>query len=416
MANERPTKVRKVIPEVPVYFISGHGDQDAGTFTVPDGCYVVVKNEIGKKATAYEFHDDYDGLLKLDMKTIRNPNSNKNDIRNAFGNPPRIYCPGEECPRYRYYLCNVHVYDNYILVDSRVGSGLIDLGDVKSRSSHNTQKMNDTPKKNDTSNSNGMPIDGHFYVVHKDVNYGDKTALIKEVLRWYNNSVYPQKKDIEEYLTNPMKWGDNVTLYDMVKDLSNTPNLEFKETMRITQEQLCKVGPGIFYHNVCRALSARLDFYGRQLQSFRNLNGECPSIRNMFYNPVYRELIKDSIPRRCNERQYQQSNYATKKLHQSALRNCKYLKERLGDIQKKTNNVLQSTSSNDVKNKLIIDINEKMKKEILERALDDAEERCRQYSNNTNLNARGRSRNRSNRHRTRNNRNNRNRSRSPKRR
>lgn len=403
------------------FFISGHGDQDLGDFTVPTGCYVVVKKEICTLANSYTFHDDFDKLLAMKMSDILHPlhidplDPNKKEaimeLRHAFGDSPTIYLPGEKCPNFRYYLCNVHVYDDYILVDSHVGSGIIDIRSVKECSQNNDKSKE------------------HFITIHKEDKYhGTKENLIKEIIKMYNYGVYPQKPDIENYLNERWAGNETVTPYEMVKDLSNTQTPYFKEIIRVTQEQLCQASKGVFYHNVCRALSSKLHHYGIQLNQFKsqNSNGPRPTVRNMIYNPMYRRLISESLSRRCTEKRYQNSIYARKKLYQSAVQNCSNLRERIEDIKKQESNINASNNSNDEKNKKRQQIVKEMKVDVLTIALQDAEERCRKYSNTT-LNDRGRSRNRrnrSNRNRSRNNNNNnnnnkrrnRNRSRSPTRR
>lgn len=381
------------------FFISGHGDQDKGDFDVPEGCYVVVKKEVCRLANSYTFHDDFDKLLAMKMNDILNPlypgtKEAITELRNAFGDSPTIYAPGMKCPNFRYYLCNVHVYDDYILVDSHVGSGIIDIRSVKK-----CRHTNDKSKE-------------HFITIHKEDKYhGTKEKLIKEIIKMYNYCVYPQKPDIENYLNERWAAVEMVTPYEMVKDLSNTQTPYFKEIIRVTQEQLCQASPGVFYHNVCRALSSKLHHYGNQLNQFKNpnANGPHPTVRNMFYNPMYRRLISESLSRRCTEKRYQNSMYARKKYYQSAVQNCSNLRDRIEDIKKKESNINASNDSNDEKNRKRQQIVKEMKLEMLTIALHDAEERCRQYSNNTNLNARGRSRNRRNLSPTRNK--NRNRSR-----
>jgi hypothetical protein len=199
----------------------------------------------------------------------------------------------------------------------------------------------------------------------------------------------------------------------MVKDLHNTENAKFKELIRPTQKQICEANKGIYYHNVCRALSSKLQHYGKQLNLFKYPNESCPSVRNMFRNPAYRELIKESLVRRRNEKQYQHSVYAQHKLHQSALQNVSTLQERINIIEKAKNDVHRGSYSNNDKNRLIQEINKETRSNILSRALSDAVSRCKQYNSTISKKikpneSRERTRNRSNR-----NRRNRNRSRSP---
>jgi hypothetical protein len=391
------------------FFISGHGDQDAGIFIVPEGCYVVVKKEVCRLANSYTFHDDFDNLLKMNMDDILHPLHNSplhpeikeaiTELRNAFGDSPTIYAPGMQCPNFRYYLCNVHVYDDYILLDDYVGSGIIDIRSVKE-----CRKTNDKPME-------------HFITIRKEDKYnGTKEGLIKEIIKLYHYCVYPQKPDIENYLNERWAGVERVTPYEMVKDLSSTQTPYFKEIIRVTQQQLCQASPGVFYHNVCRALSSKLQHHGIQLNQFKNpnSNGPHPTALNMLYNPMYRRLISESLSRRCTEKRYQNSTYARRKLYQSAVHNCSYLEERLEAIEKAKRNINTSNDSNNEKNRRRLEIVKEMKLEIMTIALHNARQRCKQYSNNIPTTRRSRERegNR-NRSSNNNNRRRRNRSRSP---
>jgi len=269
------------------YFISGHGDQDAGTFIVPEGCYVVAKKEICKLANSYTFHDDFERLLEMDMNDILHPlysnslnpkiREANTKLRKALGESPNIYAPGDVCPNFRYYLCNVHVYDDRILVDNYVGSGIIDLRAVK-----------------ECRNMYGKPILNHFNVIEPGKDYNrTKEKLIQQVVNLYHYCVYPQKEDIRNYLTERWKDNETVPLYDMIEDLSNTKTPYFKDAIRVTQEQLCKASKGVFYHNVCRALSSKLHHHGNQLKLLKNGNN---SNKNIHLYVIYFliQCIEDS--------------------------------------------------------------------------------------------------------------------------
>ena len=377
-----------------VYFISGHGDEDAEPFEVPDGCYLVVKSEACMLASAYAFHDDFDNLLKMEMDEIRHPDTEDNRIklRNAFGKDCTIYGPGKICPNFRYYLCNVHIYDDHILVDSYVGSGVIPIDMVKdyrdSLKTPNVQKLN-------TTKSCERPISDDFYMIPKnDTTNRPLDELIGNVLWFYRSCVYPPKKVIEDYLYKKWKGKENVTLYNMVKDLHNTEDQGFKAEIRPTQQELFRTSKGIYYHNVCRALSSKLQHYGKQLNIFKNPNSSpsCPSVKNMLRNPIYRELVKESLVRRRNEKRFQNSNYAKNKLHQSALQNVNTLQKRINIIEEKKKDVNRGAYSNNEKNRLIQEINRDDRWNTLSRALHNAQERCNRYNRNNHTRGRERGR------------------------
>lgn len=355
--------------ESPAYFISGHGGEKEGEFNVPNGCCVVVKKEICELASVDSFHVDFDNLLNMDMDDILNPTTPTSQIklRCAFGNPPTFFTQRKQCPQYRYRLCNVHVYETegYILVDSYVGSGLIDIRAVKQN------------RQNAINRYGRLPIIDKFIKVDS-TDKSTKDDAIKKILEMYKFSVYPLQETVKKYLEDKWQHDTDVTLYKMLKDLHETND----STFSVTEEELCRKKPGIHYHNVCRMLSSKLQPYGNEFKRLRDGNSSDrahPSQRNMIHNPICQSLLKESLGRRCTEKVYQNSNYAKTKLYTSAENNCIELQGRVAAIETEKKKIRNGTYSHTDQKMILHIIDKEMKTPALIRALHDAEKRRQQY-------------------------------------
>jgi hypothetical protein len=231
------------------------------------------------------------------MDKIRNPDDNRDDIIAAIGSVA-IYGPRDECPDFRYQLLNAHFYKEgeygnkkpIILLDVNTGSGIINIEKAK--------KANKQGKE-------------HKTIIGPDtkLNPNSTEIAIQSISNLYELSAFPEKKDIEHYLT--MKWGhlSDVPVYNMLVDL-NGNNL-----IHVSQSQLCGGGTkntgvygqhgisgrirgeGVYYHNVCRSLPRINKSYETAWNTWRSGNKVSSILKNTrIYNSHFSELFKKRIP------------------------------------------------------------------------------------------------------------------------
>lgn len=408
------------VGEPDVYFISGHGGEGAGTFQVPAKNLVVVKMNTCKSASAHDFYNDFEEIVKMDMSLLLEPDvpNAKSALRDKIRTSFKIYRPEdeEECPNFQYSLLNVHRNGDDILVDTNVGSGVISISRVKEhRKAYPIITMSEqfyTIHRSDTS------IRRHDSIIHRnDTNkhpnnpYTTKEEFINYIVKLYRYSVFPGMEFIKYYLTNRWKSKENVTPYEMIEDLT----MQRYPPFYVTQKDLCMAqgSEGVFYHNVCRTASPNANDYLKKITSFENPNGERPKIGEMIQNPYFQRKLIESLNRARTEKIYQDSKYARNRRYQSALQNCKELEERLEKITKEENKIINMGYSANEEERQLKNIEKTKRPGALARALELARKNCIRYRKINIDTPQNRERGRNTRNTNRNRNRNRNRSRSP---
>jgi len=227
------------------YIIGGHGSNgDADdTFIVPHGCTIIARIPTGE--LSYTLKRDLDILCDLDNDIIENPARHKKKLIQQYGSLA-IYEAGSHCPNFIYTLVNC--FDNGRL--NKYGtcydsfSGVVDVKEYKKGMSCSTDMTN---------------IDTF------------RSELYLSEL--YKYSVFPTKSAIDG-LESVLGVSD---YHDIMIDKLN--NL-----LTISQRELCRDFPGVYYNFVCRVVSPRM--------SNKKLLGAKIHESELFRKPVLRNYYR----------------------------------------------------------------------------------------------------------------------------
>jgi hypothetical protein len=341
----------------PVYFISGHGSEHRGTFIVPYGCDIIVKNTTCTLAYSTELNEMLNGLLFLPEKVVRNPIGNMNDIIQILGSvgvytrdQPRIdehhahfryHRPTlDTCVNLQYHLLNVvfkeDEHGKCVTIDNIIGSGIIDLFKIREA----RRGINYTPHKRIVIYAPDTPRG--IEAAHRD-----KNRNIEFIRHLYRHSIYPTPHTIKVYLS--IKWREEtqVELYDMLYDLDQQNFID------VSQKDLCHYFPGVYYHNVCRWIESSVNEAGKEyVKQWNNWKkGETErKVSVLASNPLFAQRVfQEAALRRNYLHQYQGSQAFEEAQHVMNKGNCRNLEKRIASIEERLETVNQSNASNEMK-------------------------------------------------------------------
>ena len=359
MAAESVTK-RFGRPDVkrPVYLISGHGSEHRGTFIVPYGCDIIVKNTTCTLAYSTELNEMLNGLLFLPEKVVRNPIGNMNDIIQILGSvgvytrdQPRIdehhahfryHRPTlDTCVNLQYHLLNVifkeDEHGECVSIDNIIGSGIIDLFKIREA----RRGINYAPHKRVVIYAPGTPRG--IEAAHRD-----KYRNIEFIMYLYRHSIYPTPHTIKVYLSTKWREETEVEIYDMLYDLDRYCSL-----INVSQKDLCYYFPGVYYHNVCRWIESSVNETGKDyVKQWNNWKkGESErKVSVLASNPLFAQRVfQEAALRRNYLHQYQGSRAFEEAQHVMNKKNCRNLEKRITSIEERLETVNQSNASNEVK-------------------------------------------------------------------
>lgn len=359
MAAESVTK-RFGRPDVkrPVYLISGHGSEHRGTFIVPYGCDIIVKNTTCTLAYSTELNEMLNGLLFLPEKVVRNPIGNMNDIIQILGSvgvytrdQPRIdehhahfryHRPTlDTCVNLQYHLLNVifkeDEHGECVSIDNIIGSGIIDLFKIREA----RRGINYAPHKRVVIYAPGTPRG--IEAAHRD-----KDRNIEFIMYLYRHSIYPTPHTIKVYLSTKWREETEVEIYDMLYDLDRYCSL-----INVSQKDLCYYFPGVYYHNVCRWIESSVNEAGKDyVKQWNNWKkGESErKVSVLASNPLFAQRVfQEAALRRNYLHQYQGSRAFEEAQHVMNKGNCRNLEKRITSIEERLETVNQSNASNEVK-------------------------------------------------------------------
>lgn len=363
--------------ERPVYFISGHGSEHPGTFKIPLGCVIIVKNTTCTFAHSQELNEMLNGLLFLSEKVVRNPIGNMNDIIQILGSvgvysrdQPRINEHPEyfryhrptpnTCVNLRYHLLNVifnqDQHGKRVTIDDRTGSGILDLSRIR----HARRGIDYVNHRRSVIYAPDTPRG--IQAAHRN-----KNRNIEYIKHLYRHSIYPTAHTIEVYVSTRWREETEVELYDMLHDLDKQRYL-----IDISQEDLCLLFPGVYYHNVCRGIESAVNASGKNYVKHWNnwKKGETErKVLNLASNPVFERAFTEAELRRNYLHQYQGSRAFEEAQHVMNGKNCRNLEERISKIEERIAAVNQSNASNEVKtrekNKIIKNTRVRLLRNIL---------------------------------------------------
>ena len=228
MSSESPSIKKEpfvATPATKAYLIRGHGSEGDTKFKVPNHCIIVVKVKAG--AYSYEHSELTNKLCELSPTILKDPDQHRAEIYKAFGNVA-IYTPGQMCSNF--IISPLSCFPAKKPFDSCLsfGSGIIDIDPF----------LHDSRKRCN-------PVDHQMEKVRfKEV---EKKGRLKDIYEYigdlYEHSAYPIPEDVLNYI-------DDLTDNDITsfQDILN----EINDHFRITQKDLCKSKPGVYYNFVCR--------------------------------------------------------------------------------------------------------------------------------------------------------------------
>lgn len=230
------------------YILGGHGsERDDQPFIVPPGCIIVVKTYAGSATQAYSFLEK--GLCSLTPDILKDPIIHYDELEHVLGSLA-IYQPGDVCPQFHYSLLQCYQMSNiYWTGCNSFGSGVMDVDRmyadkdliqcIKNMKSYNRRLQNQ---------------DEFRELHHSDVLNHDSVyeSMYPYFSKLFQHSVFPNPQDIEIILHNGIDEG-YTTLDGILEYMS--------EEVSTTQEELCSLFPGVYYHVICRATPAGINLF-----------------------------------------------------------------------------------------------------------------------------------------------------------
>lgn len=225
---EQRKELFKIAEQVPkkAYWISGHGSQSKTTWKVPDNCIIIVKTIPGISQDGIFFRKYYKTWCNLDPELVKNPLFHLSELRNpTVFQSIAIYKPGMLCPTFNYSIVDYYSKPKKYYPET---SGILDFDHVHE-------------------NKNSIKINTNSYNDKDNLTFVEKCDF---VANQFINSTYPTKDEVESYLKTELLPIKNFfeTSIDSINSLFGFIDMNFS----ITQEDLCKRFPGVYYNFVCR--------------------------------------------------------------------------------------------------------------------------------------------------------------------
>jgi len=219
-------------PLANAYFVAGHGGPGTNTFTVPEGCIIVVKAKEGMST----FDLMFSKVCELTIDELKNPLKHADKLINTFSSLA-IYKEGDECPNFRYTVisCTGSSAAGYKMCDS-FGSGILDLTKIKLTKCSNRAD------------------DIYSLTFDNDTQIGDYVANL------FTNSIFPTKIQVEEQIFTTTGFFTKTKIVDpnIKTNDEHLSGAKINKILRVidaatTQQELCTSHPGVYYNFVCRA-------------------------------------------------------------------------------------------------------------------------------------------------------------------
>lgn len=209
-----------------VYWIGGHGSEDPfDEFTVPKGCTIVVKAISGDISNDYTITPMYEQLRELNPSITMNQKINKKTIHDMVGSVA-IYTEGQQCPSFYYQLLS------YFPEKNRCKSN---FSGIMNMDTSPTYAFFETPG------------------IERRMLFGE-----------YKNSDYPRCNEVELYYKDNV-YKNTTTNYDKNAPITYMnhkigdpmdvyTSFMNNKLINVSQEELCRTHPGVYYNFICRAL------------------------------------------------------------------------------------------------------------------------------------------------------------------
>lgn len=246
--SKRKSHRRKRRKQPKAYILGGHGsEQGDPPFTVPPGCIIVVKTYAGSATKAYSFLEK--GLCSLTPAILKDPITHYAELEHVLGSLA-IYRAGVQCPQFHYSLLQCYqMSDVYWRSCNSFGSGVMDVDRIYTDKDFIQCTRNIDPHHRNIKNSNEFTDLDRYTSFDHDSIYD---SIYPYFSKLFQHSVFPNTEDIEIILHNGIDEG-YTRLDGMLEYMS--------DEVSTTQEELCSLFPGVYYHVICRATPAGMNLF-----------------------------------------------------------------------------------------------------------------------------------------------------------
>ena len=279
------------VNEPKAYLIGGHGSELDTYFTVPDGCTIVVNMAVGELNIIENYNKAVTGLCSIDKESLLDPDKYSNTIIKNVGSVA-IYKAGDKCPSFEYSLtaCFKRINLNTGIVNHYYSYCMLKLGVSDITNNTSLCDIYTTIPKNVVK-----------YITKASIQFSassNDNKIIKFISDLYDLSEYPTKDDVNTIL-NEIKTEVPSTLSGNERVTYYLDKLENHKNLIITQEDLCRIKPGIYYNFVCRQKEDILP---------TNLNIVSLVNRKNGVGKVLRNRISETFKRKPYIKKYYNSN------------------------------------------------------------------------------------------------------------
>ena len=255
--------IRKSSPKA--YWVGGHGSEDPNkTFIVPKGCTIVVNGISGDITDARITSKYYKNLIELPFNTLQYPKINEITIKQIVKNLV-IYTEGMSCPSFNYETLGCY---------SGIGncenvSGILDLSLLK----------------------RNVPDITLGYFSYKLAN---TNTFLNKMASTYLYSIYLRPSEFKLYYQR-MMYPNNTNKHAFHENVKIGDAIWYNKHIKISQEKLCKMYPGVYYNFVCRYMGINsLKHRGTPKNSLR-----AKSSSNNSINKVLRRRVEEAVTQRA---------------------------------------------------------------------------------------------------------------------
>lgn len=340
---EQRKELFKIAEQVPkkAYWISGHGSQSKTTWKVPDNCIIIVKTIPGISQDGIFFRKYYKTWCDLDPELVKNPLFHLSELRNpTVFQSIAIYKPGMSCPTFNYSVVD---YFSKLKSYYPETSGILDFDHVHE-------------------NKHSIKINTNSYKDKDNLTFVEKCDF---VANQFIHSTYPTKDEVESYLKTellPIKHFFETSI-DSIDRLFGFIDIKFG----ITQEELCKRFPGVYYNFVCRNMDTNIQIrnntnssferkiivdpnkiVGSKNNSIKYLRNQILSETELLRKPIYRNIyLKNQTAKLIKE------NNSLKNAKAGVMNQIKKIKSLLNEFKQETPNDPYTLNRNSKSYKLL---------------------------------------------------------------
>lgn len=245
---KRKSHRRKRRKQPKAYILGGHGsERGAPPFTVPPGCIIVVKTYAGSATQAYSFLEK--GLCSFTPEILKDPITHYAELERVLGSLA-IYRPGVQCPQFHYSLLQCYQMSGvYWTGCNSFGSGVMDVDKMYADKDLLQCTRNMKSYNRRLQNQDEFRELYHSAVLNHDSIYD---SIYPYFSKLFQHSVFPNTEDIEIILHNGIDEG--YTRLDGILEYMS-------DEVSTTQEELCSLFPGVYYHVICRATPAGMNLF-----------------------------------------------------------------------------------------------------------------------------------------------------------